>query len=136
MYTSLEVLYVLVNRSIGTVKIEQKIKMKIIDLPNESKVSLVQFSKTRSSEPSFEQAELLDILEKYEQFKMQTLQGEHGKTAQYYMLYVKFIDYYLLLNTSIRTSNFEMYKIALSKIINLYFAFNQPNYARYTVKLN
>jgi hypothetical protein len=44
------------------------------------------------------------------------------------------IDYYLLLNTSIRTSNFEMYKTALAKTINLVFVFNQPNYARYLVR--
>jgi hypothetical protein len=59
---------------------------------------------------------------------MQTLQNKHGKTAQYYMMYVKLIDYYLLLNTSIRTSNFEMYKTAL------FFVSNQPNYARYLVR--
>lgn len=54
--------------------------------------------------------------------------------ARQRMMYVKFIDYYLLLNTSIRSSNFEIYKLALLKIVNLFFVFRQQNYARYLVK--
>lgn len=50
------------------------------------------------------------------------------------MQYVEFIDYYLLLNASIRKGNFDIFKFVLPKINNLFFVFNQPNYARYLVK--
>lgn len=45
-------------------------------------------------EPSLQQAELLEIFSKYEQFTVQTLEAKHGKTAQYY----KFKINRLLLN--------------------------------------
>ncbi|KYN03439.1 hypothetical protein ALC62_05715 [Cyphomyrmex costatus] len=128
-------LHPMITLALKMIHFEKFIEQENIDLPVEFKTYLIQFSKqTRSSQPSIQQAEVKEIFEKYEKFKMQTLEGKHGKTAQYYMIYVKLIDYYLLLNKSIRTGNFEMYKFALSKIVNLYFTFNQPNYARYLVR--
>lgn len=105
-----------------------------INVPDEFKNYLVQFLKTRTVEPKIQLTGLTELLERCEQFKIHTLEGTHDKTAQYYTMYVRFIDYYLLLNTSIRSSNFEIYKLALFKIVNLFFVFNQQIYARYLVK--
>lgn len=74
------------------------------------------------------------LFEEYEKYKEETLEGVHGKTPQYYMLYVKFVDFFLMLNFSIRTGDFEMFRYVLPKITNLFFIFNQQNYSRYLVK--
>lgn len=55
-------------------------------------------------------------------------------TPQYFMMYVQFIDYYLILNLSIRTGDFYMFVYILPKIANLFFIFNQQNYTRYLTK--
>ncbi|XP_071580295.1 uncharacterized protein [Temnothorax nylanderi] len=77
---------------------------------------------------------LNDVTEKYENYLTQTINGEYGKTAQYYMIYVNLVKYYLLFNSSIRTANFSLFKYILPKISNLFFALNQPNYARWLVR--
>ena len=120
--------------SVNILHFHEFVQQHQIDLSNEIKTYLIHFVKRKSSEPGFEQVELLNLFKKYEDFKKETLEGKHGKTAQYYMFYVNLIDYYLLLNTSIRTGNFEIFKFVLPKITNLVFAFNQPNYSRYLVK--
>lgn len=94
---------------------------------------LEDFPKNRSTVPTIDNVDLLVIIKKYEQYSMKTFNGEHGKTAQYYMIYMHLINHYLLLNTSIRTNDFELFKFVLPKITNLFFVFNQPNYARWLV---
>lgn len=50
------------------------------------------------------------------------------------MMYVQFIDYYLMFGYSIRSGDFEIYMYVLLKFSNLFFTFNQQNYTRYLVK--
>lgn len=50
------------------------------------------------------------------------------------MIYANLIEHYLLFNASIRLADFELFKYMLPKITNLFFALNQPNYARWLVR--
>lgn len=75
-----------------------------------------------------------DILRKYEIFTDQTLKGEHGCTAQFVMMYARFIDYYLIFERAIRTSDFKLYIYALFSMTALFFTFNHHNYARWSVR--
>nr|CAH7764794.1 unnamed protein product [Callosobruchus chinensis] len=75
-----------------------------------------------------------NLLDKYQEYKQKTLQGDHGKTVQFYMMYVTFIDYHLTLSEIIRTGSFCVFTSVLPKIANLFFAFSQQNYSRYLVK--
>jgi len=74
-------------------------------------------------------SELLAIIEKYLKFKQDTLNGIHGKTAQYYVMYIEFVNY-LMFTRSIRVRDFDLYKLIIPKLCNLFFIFNQSNYAR------
>lgn len=105
-----------------------------IIINDEIKVYLMKMVKKRSPAPTIEDPQILDLLQKYELFEKLTLEGEHGKTAQFCMMYVNFIDYYLLLNASIRKNDFELFKFVLPKINNLFSTFNHPNYAQYLVR--
>lgn len=71
---------------------------------------------------------------KYATYKEKTVNGEFGKTAQFYMIYVKLVQHFLTLNRSIIVGDFELFKDVLPKITNLFFACNHQNYARWTVK--
>ncbi|CAH2015292.1 unnamed protein product [Acanthoscelides obtectus] len=77
---------------------------------------------------------LSQLLTSYQQYIAETRQGNHGKTAQFYMIYIQLIRYYVNLSRSIRMGDFEMFKAVISKMANLVFIVNQPNYARYCVK--
>lgn len=79
-------------------------------------------------------ATLQETLNNYENFVEEILHGSRGKTAQYYMQYIEFINIYFRFTRSIRTSNFELYLDSLFDIANLFFTFNQPNYARWILQ--
>ncbi|CAG9769589.1 unnamed protein product [Ceutorhynchus assimilis] len=74
------------------------------------------------------------ILHKYEEYRSVTLNGGHGKTAQFYLQYVEHIDAYFRFSRSIRTSNVELYITSMFEMSNLFFCLNQPNYARWSMK--
>ncbi|GFW32110.1 uncharacterized protein TNCV_2601361 [Trichonephila clavipes] len=74
------------------------------------------------------------VLSAYQKFVEETRQGEHGKTAQFYLIYIQVVNYYITLSRSIRMGDFEMFKYVIPKITKLFFAVNQPNYARWCVK--
>lgn len=92
------------------------------------------FTGTKSRNPTVQDIGALQLLTKYEQYTEETINGVHGRTPQFYMRYISIINYFFLLNTSIRTADFELLKYVLPKITNLFFAFNQPNYAKFLVK--
>ena len=81
--------------------------------------------------------ELPDLLNRivngYKEFCRQTLEGDFGKTAQFYYQYCEFINLFLRFSRSIRTSNFELYLDSIFNICDLFFALNQPNYARWSL---
>ena len=77
--------------------------------------------------------ELNNIFLEYEHFFQRTLTGEFGKTAQFYCVYLTLVGYYFILQRSIRTADYELYTYIFPKLTNLFFAFNLPNYARWTV---
>ena len=81
-----------------------------------------------------ENENLKELMNNYNIYKQQTLNGEHGKTAQFYLIYINLLHHYLDLSRSIRTGNFELFKSVLPKITNIFFICNQQNYSRWTVK--
>lgn len=47
------------------------------------------------------------LLQEYCGYKKDTLEGKHGKTAQVYLMYTQLIDYYLIMDYSVRTADIE-----------------------------
>ncbi|KAJ8664697.1 hypothetical protein QAD02_006359 [Eretmocerus hayati] len=77
--------------------------------------------------------EVLQLFEIYQLYKKETLAGEHGKTAQHFLMYTQLIDYFLILDRSVRTSDLELFIYILPKITNIMFTMNHYNYARWLV---
>lgn len=80
--------------------------------------------------------ELTLLLDEYERFSQETLNGNHGKTAQYWLQYTKLVSLYLQLSRSIRTSDLDLYIVTIFEIVAVFFSFDQPNYARWLVKFH
>jgi len=74
---------------------------------------------------------LQKLLEGHKEFREVTLQGGHGKIAQYYLQYTELVNLYLRFSRSIRCSNFELYLDSISEMCDYFFAFNLPNYSKW-----
>lgn len=79
-------------------------------------------------------ANLQRVLDSYKNYCQTTLSGGHGKTARFYFQYTQFVNLFLRFSRSVRTSNFELYIETLFDMCDLFFALNQTNYARWSVK--
>lgn len=77
---------------------------------------------------------LTSILDKYNQFVQDTLDGKHGRTAQFALMYVSLVELYQLLERGIRTSEVGLFNYATHEICALFFAFNHQNYARWLTR--
>ncbi|XP_072754742.1 uncharacterized protein [Anoplolepis gracilipes] len=97
---------------------------------NDLKTNFIEIDESLNIPASY----LQETLNSYENFVEEILQGSRGKTAQYYMQYIEFINIYFRFTRSIRTSNFELYLDSLFDIANLFFTFNQSNYARWILQ--
>lgn len=77
---------------------------------------------------------LQESVNKYHDFTQETLSGKHGKTAQFYLQYVEMVRLYLRFSRSIRTNDIELFIDSLWDMVDFFFIYNQPNYARWTLK--
>ena len=71
-----------------------------------------------------------ELIKKYEEFAQETRNGNHGKTAQYWMGYVDMLHLYHEFSRSIRTGDLDLYIYCLQQMTALFFTFNHQNYSR------
>lgn len=93
---------------------------------------MTRLQNTSLSSFTVEREELQELLNDYNINKQQTFNEKRGKTAQFYLIYINLVHYYLTLSRSIRIGDFDLFKFVLPKITNLFFIFHQPNYVRWT----
>ncbi|XP_067618035.1 uncharacterized protein [Eurosta solidaginis] len=127
-------LHTVLSASIQILHFESFLELCNLEFTDEMKNYLIDFTKEKYSMPMLQNTELIELFQLYETYKKVTLEGKYGKTAQFYMIYINLIDYYFMLNSSIRAANFETFLYVLPKISNLFFIFNLQNYSRYLVK--
>lgn len=73
------------------------------------------------------------LLKLHDQYTTEALEGKHGKTAQFYAMYIYFINIYHILIRIIRVGDLDLYFYALGKIVCLFLYFNQQNFSRWLV---
>ena len=79
-----------------------------------------------------ENEEFIALCNKYNEFFDNALNGKIGKTAQYWTIYIFFINrMYRDLQRCVRTNDVSGYINVLPTVLDLVFALNRPNYARY-----
>ena len=111
-----------------------KLFLSVSQIESEYASELLQMQDKNFSTESLSK-ELIEMIHMYLGFKENTRNGIHGKTAQYWIIYVDLVDLYHQFSRSTRTGNFELYVYTLQMVTNLFFCFNQPNYSRWTVRL-
>ncbi|XP_077263749.1 uncharacterized protein LOC143898274 isoform X3 [Temnothorax americanus] len=94
---------------------------------------LTTFMQHKDISPQVQHTETQHLIQSYDQYTADTLEGKHGKTAQFYAMYIDFINLYHIFIKSIRVGDLDLYLNALGKIVNLFFYYNQQNYSRWLV---
>ena len=56
--------------------------------------------------------------------------GEHGKEAKFWVLYIHYVNTYLVLHRVTKTNDFTLFGYALFQLSSIYFSTNDHNYAR------
>ena len=74
------------------------------------------------------------LMESYEHSVQQTLDGEHGNTARFWMTYITLVKAYLMLSRACRTNDVDLFVYALSQMCPVFFAASHQNYARWMVR--
>ena len=72
-----------------------------------------------------------ELIKKYKEFAQETRDGNHGKTAQYWMGSVDMLHLYHEFSRSIRTEDLDLYIYCLQQMTALFFTFNHQNYSRW-----
>ena len=80
--------------------------------------------------------EVLEVLQSYEDYRNDTLEGKHGKTAKFWAGYIEMVNLYHTFSRSIREGDFHLFIHCLPKITDYFFSFNHINYARWLVRFH
>jgi hypothetical protein len=94
-----------------------------IQVSNDINNYLLLFSKEKSASPTIRHDELICLFEKYEEYKEQTFNGAHGKTPEFFMIYMHLIEHYFILCRSIRTGKIELFKYILPSMYSKYILY-------------
>lgn len=92
---------------------------------------LEDYSKERTDNPHLLTETSQNLCIKYQKYVDETLEGAHGKTPEIFLKYTRLVEYYMILDDSIRIGNLDLSLYVLPKITNVFFSMNHHNYARY-----
>ena len=81
------------------------------------------------------ESEITAFIDKYKQFKVRIRNGEHGKTAQFWLVYyLDVLSNITQIHHAVQTNDFGLRHDGLKKILPFCFVLNKQNYARYGCK--
>ena len=78
--------------------------------------------------------EIYELQLKYEKYSQLTLLGEHGPTAQFWMIYMRMMDVQRKVTRAVRMQDHRLYIEFLPQVIKVFFVFNHQNYARWLTR--
>lgn len=124
-------LHPILSLAMQTLHFNNYVAVNNVTITEEMRSYIENYGQNKHVSAEIDSPSVLHLIQNYEEYCQETL---NGKTAQFYMIYIKLVDYYLLFTASIRSGNFALFKYIIPKITNLFFALNQPNYARWLFK--
>ena len=76
----------------------------------------------------------VELFDSFENFKNSVLRGDLGRTAQFWAMYIRYIQIYHSVERAVRETDIDLFITTLTPIIDLCFATNRHNYARWMSK--
>ena len=67
----------------------------------------------------------------YQQFCDDSRAGKYGVNAQFWRDYIDMVNIYMLFSRAVRTNDVDLFTFMLGEMIDIFFAANRHNYARY-----
>ena len=112
--------------------IDRQFRAKYVEVPQSLCIKLKLNEKIESTETNkiINSDEMKDYIEVYEVQKNKCLQGEFGKTPQFWMMYVRAFERMLSLHYAIKTNNFDLRLKIWDEALGGCFSMNKQNYAR------
>ena len=118
--------------------LEQKLYDRFLSkISEEDRDALHQVMSTVPLDPASAKEHLADPvvmhhLEQYEEYFQSFLKGNHGATARFWALYIFMINrLHRELQRCVKTNDVSSYIQVLPLLLNVFFALNRPNYARW-----
>lgn len=74
---------------------------------------------------------VINIIDKYKSYQEKVAKGHLGKTAVFWMSFIKNCHLLFMLLYSVKTNNLELFQACNGEMANLFFAFDGQNYARF-----
>ena len=71
------------------------------------------------------------VLTQYDLYTHEKLAGKMGKTAQFWMMYTRFADLFLILQRALKSNDVNLYGYVLCEICAIFFSTNKHNYSRW-----
>ena len=102
-----------------------------LDISNTLRDSIKAVKDAVSCQELFDNSELKEYFIKFDQIKDQYLNGEKGKTAQYWAFYITLVQLVQELHYSINVNDFHLRLKCWRDLVVLCFPTNKRNYARY-----
>ena len=81
-----------------------------------------------------EDAEFHSLAQDYSSYSQKTVNGDHGCTAQFWMIYIQLVEIFLHFNRACRTNDVDLFIHALGEMCPMFFSCHRPNYARWMVR--
>ena len=103
-----------------------------------SLLNLLTGLKDQPSSEAFEviqnSPDFLSFLENYERFTEETRSGNHGSTAQFWMVYIDLVGLFLLFSRACHSNDLDLYIYSLGEMCSVFFASGRPNYSRWMAR--
>ena len=74
------------------------------------------------------------VLDKYGKLVQSTLDGEFGKTAQFWLQYFGYVDLFLIMDRAVRTNDVDLFIWVITQVTDVFFATNRHYYSRWMTK--
>lgn len=101
------------------------------DIPDDIKELAASHLEVSAVSRVINESGVADYYQRYQTQFHKCLNGEFGKTAQYWATYMKMVDHLHMLHYAVNTNNYDLRIIIWKELLPLFFATNRIHYARY-----
>ena len=101
------------------------------DLQKSVMRDLIEMPSRTTMDATKEEGNVMSLVQDYMDFKETVRQGDLGKTAQLWMLYIDHIWLILDVTRAVKYNDYDLYCHCLFKMADIFFSFDGQNYARY-----
>ena len=94
-------------------------------------VNVISQLKIESAQQKIDEPEVYDVMRRYNEVKSKGLNGDFGRTPQYWLNYIIMVSQLQLLQFALKVNNFELKIKCWEMLLPLCFTTNKIHYSRY-----